>query len=131
MLNTIQNHRIIQPLTKQQIQQSTNKRQTNSSFKDSLDGILNKDDSSPLNISKHAAKRMDERNINIEPEQWQRIYDKLQEAKAMGIKDSLVVTNHETMVVNAENNTVITVMNREEAQSHIFSNINGTILLDD
>jgi flagellar operon protein len=94
---------------------------------------LNKELSKPnndLKISKHAQDRMSERHINISDEKWATISKKVNEAKQMGIKDSLVLTDKAAMVVSAQNNTVITVMNREEATKQIFSNINGTIVLD-
>jgi len=99
-------------------------------FKEWLNTELNQNSDIPLKISKHAAQRMHERNIHIQPGQWNQIYDRLQEAKSMGIKDSLVITHNEAMVVNTDKNTVITVMNRGEASNQIFSNINGTILVD-
>ncbi|GGH82222.1 flagellar operon protein [Pullulanibacillus pueri] len=131
MVNTIHTHRFVQPLNGQPYTPTQTKTKNQVSFNDTLKDSLYKNNLTPLNISKHAAKRMSERNIDIQPEQWNRIYDRLQEAKAMGIKDSLVVTKKEAMVVNAQNNTVITIMNRGEADQHIFSNINGTILLND
>lgn len=85
----------------------------------------------PLKISKHAQARIAERDIEIKPEQWWAIYEKLNEAKAMGIREPLVLTKDKAIVVSAKNDTVITVMNRSEAKTHIFSNIDGAILLDD
>jgi flagellar operon protein len=85
----------------------------------------------PLKISKHAQARIAERDIEIKPEQWRAIYEKLNEAKAMGIREPLVLTKDKAIVVSAKNDTVITVMNRSEAKTHIFSNIDGAILLDD
>jgi flagellar operon protein len=96
-------------------------------------GQLNKELSKPnidLKISKHAQARMNERQITISDEKWASISQKVDEAKSMGVKDSLVLTDKAAMVVSAQNKTVITVMNREEATKQIFSNINGTIVLD-
>jgi flagellar operon protein len=82
-----------------------------------------------LRISKHARKRLDERNIKIDEVVWAKMEKKINEAKLMGIDDSIVVTDQATFVVNAKKKIVITAMNREEAASQIFTNINGTILL--
>ncbi|MBE4908724.1 flagellar protein [Bacillus luteolus] len=83
-----------------------------------------------LKISKHAQKRLDERNISIDQKRWAQINAKVAEAKSKGISDSLVVMDEAALIVNAKNNTVITAMNRSEASSQIFTNINGTILID-
>ncbi|MGJ9458863.1 TIGR02530 family flagellar biosynthesis protein [Oceanobacillus sp. CF4.6] len=85
----------------------------------------------PLKISKHASQRLTERNIHIDDKQWQMIGEKVQEAKEKGITDSLIVTNKAALLVNAKNHTVVTAMDREEATSRIFTNINGTILIND
>ncbi|WP_440895313.1 TIGR02530 family flagellar biosynthesis protein [Amphibacillus sp. Q70] len=85
---------------------------------------------SDLKISKHAQARLNERDINISSDKWEKIADQVREAKKKGITDSLVITDEATLLVSAKNNTVVTALDREEAQSRIFTNINGTILLD-
>lgn len=85
---------------------------------------------SDLKISKHAQARLNERHINISTDKWGKIADQVREAKKKGITDSLVITDEATLLVSAKNNTVITALDRDEAQSRIFTNINGTILLD-
>ncbi|MEC5422688.1 TIGR02530 family flagellar biosynthesis protein [Virgibacillus sp. C22-A2] len=84
-----------------------------------------------LKISKHATQRLNERNITINETQWQTIETKMNEAKQKGITDSLVVMNDAALLISAKNNTVVTAMNREEATSRIFTNINGTILINE
>jgi flagellar operon protein len=54
----------------------------------------------------------------------------VQEARKMGVNDSLVLLTDAALIISAKNNTVITAMGREEASSQIFTNINGTILMD-
>ncbi|NEU29368.1 flagellar protein [bacterium LRH843] len=83
-----------------------------------------------LKISKHAKQRMDMRGIEFSTEKWLAIQAKVIEAKQKGVSDSLVITREAALVISAKNDTVITVLNREEAQSQIFTNINGTILID-
>lgn len=83
-----------------------------------------------LSISKHAKIRLEQRNIDIKPETWSKMESKLVEARKMGVKDSLVLLDNAALIVSAKNNTVITAMGREEATSQIFTNINGTILMD-
>ncbi|MYL33147.1 flagellar protein [Pontibacillus yanchengensis] len=84
-----------------------------------------------LTISKHARTRLQERNIHIQDNVWETISSKVKEAKAKGVTESLVVTKDAALVVSAKNDTVITAMDRKEAASQIFTNINGTILMED
>jgi flagellar operon protein len=91
--------------------------------------VLKKEQS--LKLSKHAASRLSERNIDISASLWKTIGEKVQEAKKKNVTDSLVVLNDATLLVSAKNNTVITALNREEAANRIFTNINGTIVIDE
>lgn len=83
-----------------------------------------------LKVSKHAQVRLTERNIAISEEKWQEIASQVNEARQKGISDSLVITDEATLLVSAKNNMVVTAMNRQEAKSRIFTNIDGTIVLD-
>ncbi|MCO0596826.1 TIGR02530 family flagellar biosynthesis protein [Peribacillus butanolivorans] len=83
-----------------------------------------------LTISKHAQIRMDQRKIVIEQQTWDKIADKANEAKKMGVTESLIIIDNAALVISTKNNKVITVVDREEASSQIFTNINGTILID-
>ena len=100
---------------------------TGPSFKELLSNTIKED--TTLKISKHAEKRLSERNIKIDQELWNKIEQKVNEAKSKGVSDSLVVTDQAALIVSAKNNTVITAMDRQEATSQIFTNINGTILI--
>jgi flagellar operon protein len=93
------------------------------SFKDVLHEVVG------IKISKHAQKRLAERKIEIAEENWTKLHEKMIEAKNKGIIDSLVVMDQAALIINTKNHTVITAMDREEASSQIFTNINGTILL--
>ncbi|MGO4887776.1 TIGR02530 family flagellar biosynthesis protein [Anaerobacillus sp. MEB173] len=100
----------------------------NSSFQHVLDSTLHGIEH--LKVSKHAEKRLQERGITIDHTKWEIIYDRIQEAKQKGVSDSLVLLKEGALVVSAKNNTVITVLDRHEAKSQIFTNINGTIVID-
>ncbi|MFS0672440.1 TIGR02530 family flagellar biosynthesis protein [Ornithinibacillus sp. 179-J 7C1 HS] len=84
-----------------------------------------------LKVSRHANERLQERNIFLNKKQWQLISDKVSEAKQKGVTDSLVLMNNTALLVSAKNNTVVTAMNLEEASNRVFTNINGTILINE
>ena len=83
----------------------------------------------PLKISKHAQKRLDERNIHINETEWTNIQAKMIEAKNKGITDSAIVLKDAILVASTKNNTIVTAMARGEEQ--VITNINGTIILKD
>ena len=83
-----------------------------------------------LTISKHASQRLEQRGIHFNEARWNQIGEKVKEAKTIGVKDSLVLVDEAALIVSAQNHTVITAMNRAEASEQIFTNINGTIVMN-
>ena len=92
--------------------------------------LANEINDKTLKISKHAHERLNQRHITISEADWSLIENKIYEASQMGVKDSLVLVNEAALIINTQNNTVITAMDREEAKTQIFTNINGTIIMD-
>ncbi len=86
-------------------------------------------DLTQLKVSKHAEERMKQRNIHFNPKQWQKISEKVFEAKQKGVTDALVVVDDARLIVSAKNNTVVTCLGKDDVKDKIFTNINGTILL--
>ncbi|MCP3026117.1 TIGR02530 family flagellar biosynthesis protein [Halobacillus sp. A5] len=115
-------HQVHQPLPVTNTKKFQSK--TNTKFEDVLK------EASGLHLSKHAEKRLKDRNIKIDDQQWKQISKKVHEAKNKGVTDSLVILNDSALVVSNKNNTVVTAMNKEESKSQIFTNINGTIILE-
>lgn len=122
MVNQIHQLKQLHPL---QIANTEPKKNGSVRFKEILE------QNTPLIVSKHAKKRLDERNIELSEKQMQAMHAKMKEAKQKGITESLVVFNHAAFVVNTKNNTIVTAMNMEENNSKIVTNINGTILMNE
>ncbi|KHE73292.1 TIGR02530 family flagellar biosynthesis protein [Halobacillus sp. BBL2006] len=117
-------HQLHQPLPSMNRQKPTSPK-AETSFQHVLNEVQE------LKVSKHAKERLQERKIEIGEAKWREISNKMSEAKRKGVTDSLVITDQATLVVSTKNNTVVTAMGREEASSKIFTNINGTIVLED
>ncbi|MFF2752570.1 TIGR02530 family flagellar biosynthesis protein [Psychrobacillus sp. NPDC058041] len=83
-----------------------------------------------LKVSKHANQRLAERNIHITDAEWQLVSEKVSEARSKGVNDSLVLMDQAALIVSAKNATVITAMDRKEAKDQLFTNIDGTIVLN-
>lgn len=76
-------------------------------------------------------KRLDERNIQISPSQWNEIHEKMLEAKQKGVTDSVIVTKDAVLVASTKNHTIITALDKNNQSDQLITNINGTIILPD
>lgn len=80
-----------------------------------------------LKFSKHANERLASRKIELTEEQLMKLETGTKQAKAKGIKESLVIVDGLNFIVSVKNNTVITAVNDEEQQ--IFTNIDGAVIM--
>ncbi|MEW9108595.1 TIGR02530 family flagellar biosynthesis protein [Cytobacillus gottheilii] len=117
-----------QPVIKPQPQQKLQQKAAEKPFTEHLKSALGANEK--LLISKHAKERLQQRGITIDDEKWKSIESKVSEAKRMGVKEALVLLKDAALIVSANNQTVITAMDRTEAESQIFTNITGTIVMD-
>jgi flagellar operon protein len=80
-----------------------------------------------VKISKHAAMRLEARNINLDAEQVEKLKHAVDKASTKGVRDTLVVMDDVAFVVNVNARTVITAVNQSELKENIFTNIDGAV----
>lgn len=81
-----------------------------------------------LKFSKHAASRLEERDIQMTDAQMERLNEGTARAQEKGIKDSLVMVDSLAFIVNIPNQTVVTAMDQLDAKDNIFTNIDGAVI---
>lgn len=84
---------------------------------------------SQLKFSKHAASRLNDRQIDLTPDQMERLENGTKKASEKGINESLVLIDQLAFIVSVKNNTVITAMDSKEATDNIFTNIDGAVIM--
>ncbi|MDE7322549.1 MAG: flagellar protein [Lachnospiraceae bacterium] len=82
-----------------------------------------------VKFSKHAANRLNDRNIELTDKQLERLNDGTKKAGEKGIRDSLVLVDQLAFIVNTKSNTVITAMDQTEADENIYTNIDGAVII--
>ncbi len=87
------------------------------------------DTNTELKFSKHATKRLQDRNISLSAEQNARLENGVEKANEKGIKDSLVLVDSLAFIVNVPNKTVVTTIDQNEASEKIFTNIDGAVII--
>lgn len=96
----------------------------------SFDEVLRakQDAMNPLRFSKHAANRLNDRNISLSADQSRRLADGVSRASAKGIQESLVLVDSLAFIVNVPNKTVVTAMDQADEKENIFTNIDGAVI---
>lgn len=95
----------------------------------SFQEILNQQLNHRISFSKHANQRTEERNIQISENDLSRLGDACDKAQEKGIKDALIVMDDSAFIVNAPSKTVITVVDKNELKSNVFTNIDGAVFI--
>ena len=105
--------------------------QNNNVYTNEFQQVLQDKISSNNNIkfSKHAAMRLDARNIVITKEQSDKLEKAIDKAKRKGIKDSLVLMDQIALVVNVKNRIVVTAMDSNQTKDAVFTNIDGAVII--
>lgn len=94
----------------------------------SFDRLLQKTiDQKGLKFSKHAVDRMNSRGIAFSPGQLQRLEQAVAQVSAKGGKESLVMLDDTALVVSAKNDTVVTVVDKQNLKQNVFTNIDSAI----
>lgn len=81
-----------------------------------------------LKFSKHALNRLNDRKIELDTVQLERLQAGAEKAGEKGIRDSLVIVDQLAFIVNVPNRTVVTAMDSTATDENIFTNINGAVI---
>ena len=98
------------------------------SFASFLQKTVDEQETIGVKFSKHAAKRLDDRDITISEDQKNRLNFGVQLADEKGIKDSLVMVDSLAFIVNVPSQTVITAMDGDGSDDGVFTNIDGAVI---
>ena len=118
----LNNNRIMPPIQPQIPQGQVQNAPVEGGFGHIMEGLRSKD----VQFSKHANMRLNDRNIQLDSGQMQRLEKGVQTAQTKGIRDSLVLIDNIALVVNIKNKVVVTAINQQE---QIITNIDGAVIV--
>lgn len=104
---------------------STNVKTRTTNFNDILNNLQNKDRGYVL--SKHAAERLKE--INFNDEDMKNIAEGFSMAEDKGSKNSVMIYKDVALIASIENRTLITAIEKERAESNVFTNVDSVVIL--
>jgi flagellar operon protein len=81
-----------------------------------------------IKFSKHAESRMASRGIELNQDELARLDRAVALADKKGARDSLVMINNTALVVSVKNNTVVTIVDRDNVTGNVFTNIDSAVI---
>jgi flagellar operon protein len=82
-----------------------------------------------ITVSTHAMKRLQERNIQLDGNEYMKLKEAIGRLRNKGGHDSLVITEKAAYVVDVDKNTVVTAVDKMSMNENVFTKIDSTIFM--
>ncbi|MNO39580.1 hypothetical protein D3C76_297130 [compost metagenome] len=92
----------------------------------SFESVLQKN---MLKFSNHAAKRLEQRGIELGSRQLDEISSAVDKAAAKGSKESLILMKDMALIVSVANRTVVTAMDGSSMKDNVFTQIDSAVII--
>lgn len=112
----------VHPQALQRSQASKNSAGAEASF----ENILQKN---MLKFSNHAAKRLEQRGIELGSRQLDQISSAVDKAAAKGSKESLILMKDMALIVSVPNRTIVTAMDGNSMKDNVFTQIDSAVII--
>ncbi len=83
-----------------------------------------------INLSTHAAKRIQERSIDFNGDEYLKVKDAISKLQSKGSKDSLIITDKAAYIVDVKNNKVVTAVDKGSMAENVFTKIDSTVFIN-
>ena len=99
---------------------------------DSFQRLLKQEAQEDKNVrfSKHAQKRLEERKISLDGDEYLKLKEGINKLKEKGGKDSLIVTNEAAYIVDVDNEMVVTAFDKEDMSENVVTKIDSTLFIN-
>lgn len=81
-----------------------------------------------IQFSNHAAKRLEQREISLSPEDLTRLASAVDRAAGKGARESLVLLDDLALIVSVSNRKVITAIGTEAMRENVVTNIDSAVI---
>ena len=83
-----------------------------------------------IKLSVHAARRLQERNLTIDGDEYLKLKSAIDKLRSKGGKESLIVTGNAAYIVDINNNKVVTAIDKDSINENVFTKIDSTMILN-
>ncbi len=111
-------------------------RKTDTASKREFDGLLkeqlegSKTPEQGISLSTHAARRLKERNLEMDAGEFTKLKGAIEKLKNKGGQDSLVITGKAAYIVDVSNNRIVTAIDRDNMAENVFTKIDSTLFVN-
>lgn len=88
-----------------------------------------KKENSQIKFSKHALKRMDNRDVRLNSEEVLKLEIAMEKAEEKGVDEALILMEDKAFIASIKNKTIITTIYREQLKDNVFTNIDGAVIV--
>jgi flagellar operon protein len=81
-----------------------------------------------VQLSSHARKRVDRRDLALDPARMQRLDSAITRAAEKGSRNSVVMLDGLAVVVDVRQRTVVTALNAQQGKERVFTNIDSVVI---
>ena len=93
------------------------------SFQEALQGAQ-----AGVQLSSHAQKRVDRRDLDLDPARIQRLDSAISRAAEKGSRNSVVMLDDLAVVVDVRQRTVVTALTAQQGKERVFTNIDSVVI---
>lgn len=97
----------------------------------SFDSVLQQELSrqSEVKFSKHAAERLQSRNIRLTKDDMNKLSEAVNKAAEKGVKETLIIMGNSAFIANVKNKMIITAATEDNLKNNVFTNIDGAVII--
>jgi flagellar operon protein len=83
-----------------------------------------------IELSSHAAKRLSERKIDFNGDEYTKVKEAITKLREKGSQNSLIVSDKAAYIVDVKNSKVITAVDKGSMSENVFTKIDSTMFIN-
>lgn len=92
--------------------------------------IKKEEDNQGIEISLHAAKRIEDRNLEIDNEEFLKLRGAINKLRDKGGQESLIITDKAAYIIDVNQNRIVTAIDKDNMEENVFTKIDSTLVLN-
>ena len=82
-----------------------------------------------IHLSVHAAKRLQERNLDMDSKEYLKLKEAIDKLKNKGGQEALVITDNAAYIVDVASSKIVTAIDKGSITDNVFTKIDSTLIV--